>query len=65
MVKLKIEGMTCGHCAMHVKEALAGVAGVVSVDVDLQAGEARVEGSAEVASLVGAVEGEGYSARLA
>lgn len=63
MTRLKIEGMTCGHCAMHVKQALAGVAGVTSVEVNLQAGEAMIEGGANGDSLVKAVEAEGYSAR--
>ena len=62
MVKLKIDGMSCGHCVMHVKEALEAVAGVESAAVDLQAGEAAVEGSAEAEALIRAVEVEGYTA---
>ena len=65
MLRIKVEGMTCGHCAMHVKKALADVAGATSVEVDLQAGEAVVEGSAQTEALLRAVEAEGYSARLA
>ena len=63
MTKLKIDGMTCGHCAAHVKKALADVAGVTSVEVNLQAGEAEIEGVAAGESLIKAVEAEGYSAR--
>ena len=62
MLKLKIDGMSCGHCAMHVQQALAAVVGVESAEVDLQAGEAIVEGSAEVDALIRAVEAEGYAA---
>ena len=35
MITLKVTGMTCGHCEMAVKKALAAVPGVervVSVD---------------------------------
>lgn len=63
MTKLKIDGMTCGHCVMHVKKTLAGVAGVTSVEVNLQAGEAEIVGVAPSESLIKAVEAEGYSAR--
>ena len=62
MVKLKIDGMSCGHCVMHVRQALEAVAGVESAEVDLQAGEAIVEGSAEAETLIRAVEAEGYAA---
>jgi copper chaperone len=43
---LTIEGMTCGHCVMHVKSALSELGGVKSVDVDLQKKSAAVEGDA-------------------
>ncbi len=62
MTVLKITGMTCGHCRMHVQKALAEVAGVEAVTVDLAAGRAEVVGQAPVASLVAAVEAEGYTA---
>ncbi|MDP2875169.1 MAG: cation transporter [Holophaga sp.] len=65
MLKLKIDGMTCGHCAMHVKKALLDVPGVSSADVDLQAKEATIQGQADTQALVAAVEAEGYSAQLA
>ncbi|MEG2018838.1 MAG: cation transporter, partial [Clostridium sp.] len=31
--KISIEGMSCGHCVNHVKEALSELPGVTSVDV--------------------------------
>ena len=37
---LSIGGMSCGHCVMHVKQALDGVDGVEVEDV--QIGKARV-----------------------
>jgi len=33
---LRIEGMTCEHCAAHVTEALKAVAGVSAVKVNLK-----------------------------
>lgn len=66
MITLKIEGMSCQHCVKAVNEALAGVAGVDQVvDVNLENGEARVEGNADVQALIAAVEEEGYQARAA
>lgn len=41
--KLLIEGMTCGHCVMHIEEALKGICGVKSVKVDLKGKNAVVE----------------------
>ncbi|MBR2375897.1 MAG: heavy metal translocating P-type ATPase [Clostridia bacterium] len=42
---LKIEGMMCQHCVAHVTKALAGVDGVLSVDVNLKKKTATVETS--------------------
>jgi len=66
MIQLKIEGMTCGHCVMSVKEALTGVPGVEGpVEVDLKTGQARVGGSPDTAALIAAVVEEGFSAAVA
>lgn len=43
-VILKIEGMRCGHCEDHVKEALLGLEGVLEVQVDHSTGIAKVTG---------------------
>jgi copper chaperone CopZ len=43
---LKIEGMTCGHCVMHVRSALEDIDGVKSADVNLLERSAMVEGEA-------------------
>ena len=39
--ELTIQGMSCGHCVMHVKQALSGVAGLEIEDV--QIGKAKVK----------------------
>jgi copper chaperone len=41
---LSVEGMSCGHCVAHVKEALESVAGVAKAEVDLGSKRAVVEG---------------------
>ena len=41
-VVIKVVGMSCQGCVKNLTGALSGVAGVASVDVSLEAGEARV-----------------------
>ncbi|MDA3914141.1 cation transporter [Oleiagrimonas sp.] len=65
MTTLKITGMTCGHCVKAVQQALSDVPGVTRAEVDLQARQAQVEGSADVDALIAAVQEEGYEARAA
>jgi copper chaperone len=65
MIKLKIEGMTCGHCVMSVQKALAAVPGVEgSVEVTLKPGQAVVAGAPSPDALIAAVAEEGYTATL-
>jgi len=64
MIKLKVEGMTCNHCAMAVKKALLKVPGVEKAEVYLDKGEALVEGQADPKALIRAVEEEGYRAEV-
>ncbi|KOA20385.1 copper chaperone CopZ [Clostridium homopropionicum DSM 5847] len=46
--KILIEGMSCGHCVNHVKEALSELNGVTSVDVNLASKSAVIEASEDV-----------------
>lgn len=63
-IELKISGMTCGSCVSHVTKALQGAPGVEKAAVDLASGTASVTGEGfDKASLVGAVEEEGYGAQ--
>jgi len=62
MINLKIEGMTCGGCQAKVQKALETVERVNEVQINLAAGDARIEGNADQAQLVAAVEAVGYSA---
>jgi copper chaperone len=63
VIRLRINGMTCGHCEKAVEGALAGVAGVTRVvQVSRERGEALIDGDAEIDALIAAVEEEGYQA---
>jgi copper chaperone CopZ len=58
---LKIEGMSCGHCVMHVQSALEDIPGVKSAKVDLLERQALVEGDAlDDQALRAAVADAGY-----
>lgn len=58
---LKIEGMSCGHCVMHVQSALEDVPGVKSAQVDLLERSAMVDGEGLVdQALRAAVADAGY-----
>lgn len=64
--ELKVEGMTCGHCAQTVTGALQKVGGVERAQVDLNAGRAHVEydeAQTDVQEMIQAVSEKGYSAQ--
>ena len=65
-MKLRISGMSCGHCVSHVKSALEGIEGVSEADVSLESHEADVTLSDQVidADLIAAVEAAGYQAEV-
>ena len=66
MIKLKVTGMTCGHCSGAVSKALAKVEGVTNVvEVSHERGEAIVEGAPDVEALIAAITEEGYQAEAA
>ena len=59
---LKVEGMMCNHCVMHVQKALAAVPGVAEVTVSLNEKKAKVKLEQNVADTVfkTAIEEAGY-----
>ena len=59
---LKIDGMMCGHCEMHVKKALEALDGVTNAEVSHKAGTAVVTMEKEITNdvLKQAVEDQGY-----
>ena len=63
MLKLKVDEMSCGHCAATVTKAVEGVSGVEKTDIDLAKGEVTVTGNPDVAALIAAIDDAGYPAR--
>lgn len=57
----RVTGMTCEHCVRAVREEVGAVAGVTSVDVDLESGALRVAGTPSDADVAAAVEEAGYT----
>jgi copper chaperone CopZ len=47
-IKLKVNGMTCGHCSAKVEQVLSEEPGVESAKVDLSAGTALITSTDEV-----------------
>ena len=56
MTTVKIKGMSCQHCAASTTRALEAVAGVSSVQVDLDKGEASYEGDVDAQTIRDAIE---------
>jgi copper chaperone len=58
-----VAGMTCGHCKVAVTDEVSKLAGVTSVDVDLDTKLVRVEGTGvDEAAVVAAIDEAGYDA---
>jgi copper chaperone len=62
MVKLKVEKMSCSHCASAVTKAATKVNGVEGAEVDLANVEVAVSGNPDVNALIAAITDAGYPA---
>ena len=60
MLRLKVTGMTCGHCVAAITRALGTVPSVGAVRVDLDRGDVMIEGDPDPAAVRAAIEEEGY-----
>lgn len=60
--RIVVEGMSCGHCVNHVKNALEEVNGVTNVNVELASKTAVIEASEDVkdGDVKFAIEDAGY-----
>lgn len=47
MNKIRIKGMSCGHCVASTTKALEGIAGISNVQVNLDRGEATYDGEVD------------------
>lgn len=62
---LSIPDMTCGHCRASVTRALTELDPQAKVEVDLPARTARVETTASLQSVLGALGAVGFEAKAA
>ena len=63
MLRFKVSGMSCAHCARAVTEAIAAVDPGAAVEVDVAAGLVVVQGgTAGPATLAAAMGAQGYAA---
>lgn len=58
--KIQIEGMSCGHCVAHVREALEEIRGIESVEVSLEEKCATIVGNAAEDDIKEAIDEAGY-----
>jgi len=65
-VTYSVPGISCGHCRAAVTAEVAAVAGVVSVEVDLDTKLVRISGAnLDDPALVAAIDEAGYEATRA
>lgn len=64
MEQYHVTGMTCAACQARVEKAVSKVPGVTNVAVSLLTNSMGVEGSADAASIISAVERAGYHASV-
>ena len=55
-----VQGMTCGHCELSVREEVEELAGVESAEADQTTGRLIVRGNADDAAIRQAVKAAGY-----
>ena len=60
-----VQGMTCGHCVKAVTNAIKTDDPSADVQIDLARGEVSVQSLLANDRLIGLIEEEGYSAKLA
>lgn len=63
MRQFDVSGMSCAACSARVEKAVKGVVGVKECSVNLLTNSMGVEGTAEPAAIIAAVEAAGYGAK--
>ena len=64
MTKYDVSGMSCAACSTRVEKAVSSVEGVTGCSVNLLTNSMGVEGTADPAQIIKAVENAGYGAAL-
>ena len=62
MEQYKVKGMSCAACSARVEKAVSAVDGVTDCTVSLLTNSMSVEGTADAATIIRAVEKAGYKA---
>ena len=57
---LEVRGMSCANCVAAITSAVSPLPGVTGVDVALEAGTVRVDGTPDAAAVTAAIEDAGY-----
>jgi copper chaperone len=65
MLRLIVDGMSCGHCVASVTEAVKGVDPAAEVRVDLAAKTVEAQTQADPAGVSAAIAAAGYAPRPA
>jgi copper chaperone len=65
MLRLNIEGMTCGRCVRSVTDAVKSVDPKADVRVDLGAKRVEAETTADASAIIRAIADAGYVAAAA
>jgi len=60
----RVEGMTCHHCASHVKNAVLSVSGVENAEIDLNGKKASVQGNYSIEEVIQSIREAGYEASI-
>ena len=56
----QVQGMSCGHCANAVTQAVKSIDPQAEVKVDLASGQVDVQSQQDHAAIARAIEEEGY-----
>jgi copper chaperone CopZ len=60
-VAIQVAGMSCGHCAKTIRQAVSVLSGVNRVEVDVARGVVTVDGNYELAAVNSAIADAGYT----
>lgn len=60
-MELQVRGMTCDGCANAVRRSIGKVAPAARVEVQLQNGRVRVDGTEDIAGVTRAIEAAGFT----
>ncbi len=65
-INLTVSGMTCGSCVRHVEKAIHAIEGVEKVEVDLDSGSVKVDGSSSqsIQAIIASLDEAGYQAQV-